>query len=128
MTLTAAPNARLRERVTLFRVGLGDRRERVPLFAQPGNAGNSVLGASVDDLSSESREAWHREVKRSRRRGGKRARGDDDDGDGAPQMRSHVDVVPLDELWAPGAEPSIALLKMDVQGFEARLLRGARSP
>ena len=52
-SLLHAKNAALRRRVTLYQLGLGAKARSYALFEQPGNAGNTVLGAPILSASSQ---------------------------------------------------------------------------
>ena len=94
-SLLHANNAALRRRVTLYPVGLGVSARSYPLFEQPGNAGNTVLGAPMLSASS--------------------------------QSASRAEVRSLDAILGVSVQqPRIRLLKLDVQGMETKVLRGAR--
>jgi FkbM family methyltransferase len=96
---TILSNPSFRPLITLFPYGAGVERASFDAFSEPGNVGNSVIGKSAV---------------------------------GASQHAQRVLVDRLDEMLWPTADaaaglppPSIPLLKMDVQGFEVNVLRGA---
>ncbi len=92
-------------RLTLHPSALGARRRLSYVHSSPRNAGNTVVDRAVGDNAEDERAM--------------RAAG----------PAQPVPIVTLDEaLWPDEHEPPprIALLKMDVQGLEAQLLRGAR--
>ena len=84
--------------MVVFPIGLGDARLQAPVRAQLDNLGNSVLGAHSTDES----ETLHTVP-----------------GDNAT-------VMPLDELL-PFGLGAVQMMKMDVQGFECKVLEGARN-
>ena len=93
------------KRLTLHPVALGATPGTTPLYSQRGNAGNTVVSAPVGD-SKVDEEAMVRA--------------------GAVDR---IRVSTLDaRLWPDSSAPAprVALLKMDVQGYECRLLDGAQ--
>lgn len=99
-SLLSPTNYALKRHVALYRFGLGDTIKWYQLYAQEGNAGNSVLGAPLEMAQR--------------------------------QPLGRVWTQPLDSVasrWASAATaspPRIGVLKIDTQGFETRVLRGAR--
>ena len=89
-------------RAHLHAIGLGEAKRTMKIFSQRGNIGNSVLGTPVTDFDGQGH-LVHTPVT--------------------------VRVGTLDgELWPNSRDlpPCIPLMKMDVQGFEVKLLTGAR--
>lgn len=85
---------------TLHRVGLSASPGSFPMYSQLGNAGNSVIGVAVKD-----------NVRNTM----------------SPPVQ--VPVLTLDGVLWPDpttSPPVIPLMKMDVQGFELEVLKGAR--
>ena len=97
-----------RRRLTLYPIGLGEAAAAAtPIFSSPSNAGNSVLRRAIGDDDADERAMQGRA--------------------GAQQASVHVDTLDA-VLWpdASAPPPRVALMKLDVQGFEVQLLRGAR--
>lgn len=96
LTGTMLANPSQTRNVQLYPYGLGEVAVDVPIFAEPGNAGHSVIGAAVGEL-----------------------------GKGVPTKVGMIKVRVLDDIIAP-PYPIIRLMKIDVEGFETKVLRGAR--
>ncbi len=114
-----ANDRRLRERLTLHALALGNTSGAVTMFSQPGNRGNSAVGQAIGD--TDAREAAMRTHDFS---GAAFAHVR-----GTMQVEFECAIAKLDDvLWPPGAPrpPPIRLLKADVQGFEPMLFDGAR--
>jgi len=85
-------NPQLKDRLLLYPMGVGDKPiDKMPLFANPHNAGHTMLGAAID----------------------------------APAMVGSIQVIRLDDVFQQ-PYPNIRLLKLDVEGFETKVLKGAR--
>ena len=118
-SVLAHGDRRVRERLTLHALALGNASGRVTMFSQPGNRGNSAVGQPIGD--TDAREA----AMRARDFSGAafaHVRG-------TMQVEFEVAIARLDDvLWPRGAPPPppVRLLKADVQGFEPRLFEGAR--
>jgi len=86
----------------VYPVGLGESHAVHVLYSQPGNQGNSVVGRAVGDADSLNDE-----------------------------MKKHAQTVYIDSLddvlWplAHQPPPMVPVMKIDVQGFEVQLLKGA---
>ncbi len=103
---TLAANEELRSWVSVHDVGLGDHAHNSTIYRQDGNAGNSVVGVVHPD---DPRNLEHRQA--------------------MEKNKANIYVTTLDdELWPDqkGPPPKIALMKMDVQGYEVKVLRGAQ--
>jgi FkbM family methyltransferase len=100
-TVLAQPEE-VRRRITVFPYGLGDTTGNHVLYAQPGNQGNSVVDVVTPDTPAQYESMF----------------------------RSHyeIQVTTLDRVLYPEARLKgldVALMKVDVQGYEVRLLHGA---
>jgi len=93
-TFLASPS--FKSRLKLYPVGLGEEAVDLPIYAEPGNAGHSVLGAPVGEQGLR-----------------------------VPTVVGTVKVRCLDDMVKP-PYPKIRLMKIDVEGFEAHVLRGGR--
>jgi len=93
-TFLASPS--FMSRLTLYPVGLGEEAADLPIYAEPGNAGHSVIGAPVGEQGLR-----------------------------VPTVVGTVKVRRLDDIVSP-PYPKIRLMKIDVEGFEAHVLRGGR--
>lgn len=107
LKLLVERNASLADRVLVFPVGVGETWSRSPIFVEPGNQGNAVMRRPF--VTGCLGKADEREACIARRM----------------QMGGHVAVVPLDGIFPRGLG-SVGLLKIDTQGFECNVLRGAR--
>ena len=88
--------------LSLHPVALGSKSGIVPLFTSPGNAGNTVLERSIGDDANDARR----------------------------MRRQAARVKTLDHVLWPGGlrsapPPIIPLMKLDAQGYEEQVLRGA---
>ena len=92
LTRSLLANPDINRRVTLYPIGLGQEVSSFPLYVEPRNAGNSVLGATTHD---------------------------------AQKTATTVRVAPFDADVIHELRQPARLMKMDVQGFEVRLLNGA---
>ncbi len=102
--LALEPDARARVRV--HPVGLGPARAKHTIFAQKGNAGNSVIDVVVPDHFTQAADMT------------------------ANKFDVFVDTLD-NALWPKAVRsstppPNIPLMKMDVQGYEGKLLAGAK--
>lgn len=95
-------SARMKELIDVRRVGLGNQTGIHTIFAQRGNEGNSVIDIPIA--------------------------GQDKDSANMKKRSFTIKVETLDDmLWPEGAVmPTVALLKIDVQGYEHNVLMGAR--
>ena len=94
-----------RAHLTLHPIALGAASGTTPLYSQRGNAGNTVVNAPVGDSQADEAAMVHA---------------------GAV---TQILVSTLDSrMWPDSTAPAprITLLKMDVQGYECRLLAGAQ--
>jgi FkbM family methyltransferase len=92
----------VQRRITVFPYGLGDKTGRHVLYAQPGNQGNSVVDKVTPDAP-----AHYEAMARS---------------------QYEIHVTTLDRVLyfeARFRQLEVALMKVDVQGYEVRLLQGA---
>jgi len=90
----------------LHAVALGSREGTVALFSSPTNAGNTVVEHPIGDDADDGNA-----MRRQRREGGHTTR-----------------IVTLDQMLWPDPNkraPVIPLLKLDAQGYEVQVLRGA---
>jgi FkbM family methyltransferase len=90
--------------ISLYPCGLGDKEEETVIYSQDGNAGNSVVNAVVPDWDTgKTRKAMKRNSQEL--------------------FISTLDAV----LWpnCTGPPPLINVMKIDVQGYELRVLHGA---
>ena len=94
-----------RAHLTLHPIALGAASGTTPLYSQRGNAGNTVVNAPVGDSQADEAAMVHA-------------------GAVAQILVSTLDSQMWPDSTAPA--PRIALLKMDVQGYECRLLAGAQ--
>ena len=94
-----------RAHLTLHPIALGAASGTIPLYSQRGNAGNTVVNAPVGDSQADEAAMVHA-------------------GAVAQILVSTLDSRMWPDSTAPA--PRIALLKMDVQGYECRLLAGAQ--
>ena len=94
-----------RAHLTLHPIALGAASGTIPLYSQRGNAGNTVVNAPVGDSQADEAAMVHA-------------------GAVAQILVSTLDSQMWPDSTAPA--PRIALLKMDVQGYECRLLAGAQ--
>mmetsp|Transcript_33542 Transcript_33542/g.72618 ORF Transcript_33542/g.72618 Transcript_33542/m.72618 type:complete len:349 (-) Transcript_33542:16-1062(-) len=93
-TSTLMENPSLRNEIEVRPIGLGDNATNVPIFAEPGNAGHSVLSAAFGE-----------------------------DGKAVPVLTGAVSVARLDDIFQP-PYPHIRLVKIDVEGFETKVVQG----
>ena len=92
-------------RVALLPVGAGNAPlERVPLFTEHGNLGNTVVGTRQSDACKGRDHACLRRAMRP---------------------ADEATILPLDVLFPEGLGCA-RLLKLDTQGFECKVLHGAR--
>ena len=101
LNMAARTHPTLANRVVLFPVALGDESAFAPIYAQRRNLGNSVIGASVTEHDKSRDSAEFTVPKQS------------------------VPVIPLDTIFPHGLK-GVGLLKVDTQGFECNVLRGAQ--
>jgi len=94
LTSTFIMNKRLKDRLELHPIGLGDANVEMPIFAEPGNAGHSVIGSPVGEV-----------------------------GKTQPTRNALIHVRRLDDVIQP-PYPKIRLMKIDVEGFETKVLIG----
>eukprot|EP00445_Apocalathium_hangoei_P064201 CAMPEP_0204110162 /NCGR_PEP_ID=MMETSP0361-20130328/1720_1 /ASSEMBLY_ACC=CAM_ASM_000343 /TAXON_ID=268821 /ORGANISM="Scrippsiella Hangoei, Strain SHTV-5" /LENGTH=399 /DNA_ID=CAMNT_0051060029 /DNA_START=51 /DNA_END=1250 /DNA_ORIENTATION=+ len=96
LTGTFLANPSYASKVQVYPVGLGNQTVDLPIFAEPGNAGHSVIGAAVGEL-----------------------------GMGVLEKVGTIHVRRLDDIIRP-PYPKVRLAKIDVEGFETNVLRGGR--
>ncbi len=89
-------NPEHRKRVTLFALALGSKRGRNTINAPQQNMGNGVVGRVVKDFDTQ---VFN------------------------PPIPIWVDV--LDRIWRPSKNTRIPIVKVDVQGYECEVFRGA---
>lgn len=96
LTGTFLQNPQYLDRLRLFPVGLGDANATLPIFSEPGNAGHSTISKPLGERDMD-----------------------------VPERTGSVIVRRLDDLILP-PYPKIRLAKIDVEGFETRVLQGGR--
>ena len=106
------PHLRLADRVVVFPIGLGNESSRTKLFADTRNSGDSIVVGPGEKSAASTASSRHHFASQGR-----------------------VVIHPFDALMPPGwrasrAMPSTTimapLMKIDVQGFECRVLQGMR--
>ena len=113
LQLAARRYPSIAERVVVYPLAAGDAWAQAPLFAESKNLGNSVLGTAITDACSGTDKRWHGSV------------GSACANSSMTRLSRKVIVSPIDDLFPDGLG-AVALIKMDVQGFECNVLRGAR--
>lgn len=96
-SLLASPTAK--SKTTVHMVGLGEKPSSHTLYSQLGNKGNSVVDVAVRDYDS------------------------------ANMTQQTIHIRRLDEILWPHSQPLpplVPVMKMDVQGYEVKLLMGAK--
>jgi len=91
---------KIREKITLYELGLGTHSFNVSAYAASGNAGNTQLDSMVKDWAAQT---WKQE--------------------------SFIPVMSLDDILWPDPTtppPHVRVMKMDVQGYEVKILKGAK--
>ena len=106
LRLAAQRDPSVAERVVVFPVAAGDAPSRLRAYAQRGNLGNTVIGLPITDACGGTGTK------------GKCAR---------KEMFElpPVDVQPLDNIFPEGIG-DVRVMKLDTQGFECRVLEGAK--
>lgn len=96
-------NPKLQHRIKLYPYGLGEvSNVSFEAYGEPGNFGNSVIGVVVTDWNNARHEDWMK------------------------KNPFTVKVYKMDDLIAlQSYVPLITLMKIDVQGYEVKVLRGA---
>jgi len=105
LTSSAMANtAQIRDKLNIFTMGIGEAHMRVPLYFAKGNAGNSQLVGNGTTIAK-------------------------DHDSQVLELEDEIIVSPLDDvLWPDPAKPAphIRVMKMDVQGYEVKILKGTR--
>eukprot|EP00964_Phaeocystis_antarctica_P165161 scaffold144660_cov151-Phaeocystis_antarctica.AAC.1 len=94
-TLASPQNRAVSAKVTLFPVGISDVDGRVQVKAAKGNAGDTTLHPTQGGQLSNT------------------------------SRPNEARIIRLDQVRWPRRAPRLSLMKMDVQGFETKLLLGA---
>jgi len=91
---------KIREKISVYQLGLGTHSMNISAYAASGNAGNTQLGSMVKDWPSQT---W--------------------------SVEAAIPVMALDDILWPDPStppPHVRLMKMDVQGYEVKILKGAK--
>ena len=104
LRLVAQSHPEIARRVVVFPIAAGDQQlSRAPLFAERGNLGNTIIGRPFSDACAFNQTCL------------------------AESMRAgqHATVEPLDAIFSRGLGAT-RLVKLDTQGFECKVMAGAR--